>query len=240
MNSVCIISQGFPYNNDPFFAFVGELAEAFARSNVKCYVIVPQSITKAIVHKTPLRPEYWTKRIENQIIEVYQPKYITLSETSNKAIGNLVLRSFCYAVRRIFNKHIKGKVDCLYGHFWYSGICAGMLAKEHNIPGFVATGESRIDLQDKISLPKFDKALDGIDGVICVSSKNKEESISIGLANEIKCIVIPNSVNTDLFCKKDKILSLKKKINIKNNDIIRKKYDNKDKFEVLSAIFHQR
>ena len=51
---------------------------------------------------------------------------------------------------------------------------------------------------------------DYVSGVICVSTKNKEESISLGLTTEEKCFVKPNAVNSELFKKLDKETCRKK------------------------------
>lgn len=45
---------------------------------------------------------------------------------------------------------------------------------------------------------------DYVSGVICVSSKNRDESIKLGLTTFEKCGVFPNAVNVDLFHKRDK------------------------------------
>ena len=41
-------------------------------------------------------------------------------------------------------------------------------------------------------------------GVICVSSKNMEESINMGLTSREKCIVIPKAINSSVFKNMDK------------------------------------
>ncbi len=204
MKSICVITKGYPYKTDPTYAFVQQLVDAWARSGIKCYVISPQSVTKSLVRKKNIRPTFWSYKIDGQIVEVYQPKYISLSRTKKQWLGEIVFQGYCVAVERIFNRFIKGKVDCVYGHFWYSGICAGRLARKYGLCAFVASGESTIDIGDFISIKKHKMEVNHINGVICVSGKNKVESVELGLTSENKCCVIPNAVNTRLFNKINK------------------------------------
>jgi len=87
--------------------------------------------------------------------------------------------------------------DVVYGHFWDSAYKGYHYAKKNKLPLFVATGESEIifrcDNSDKKDFCNY------ISGVVCVSSKNKEESVALGLTTGDKCIVIPNAIDSDLF-----------------------------------------
>ena len=55
--------------------------------------------------------------------------------------------------------------------------------------------------------------------VVCVSSKNKNESISLGLTTEDKCGVFPNAIDNDLFHVSDQS-ALKKSLGIKDTDFV--------------------
>ena len=99
--------------------------------------------------------------------------------------------------------------DVVYGHFWGKAYCGYGFAKKHHIPLFVASGESSITQVSGYSL--HDKSFhDYVAGVICVSTKNKQESIKLGITSEDKCIVIPNAVNNKAFFLQDKIQCRKK------------------------------
>jgi glycosyltransferase involved in cell wall biosynthesis len=52
--------------------------------------------------------------------------------------------------------------------------------------------------------PDVDHFRDYVRGVICVSTKNRNESIDMGLTTEEKCRIFPNAVNNELFFKRDK------------------------------------
>lgn len=93
--------------------------------------------------------------------------------------------------------------DAIYGHFWCSAYDGFEYAKNNNIPLFVATGESEIS--KFFTRPHDQKEFsEYVSGVICVSSKNRDESIALGLTTAEKCQVFPNSINNSLFRKMDK------------------------------------
>ena len=72
---------------------------------------------------------------------------------------------------------------------------------KHKKPLFVATGESTISphLQKPRFLFSWDKFKKDTNGIICVSTKNYKESVSLGYADETKCIVLPNGCNLNMF-----------------------------------------
>lgn len=53
--------------------------------------------------------------------------------------------------------------------------------------------------------------------VVCVSSKNKNESINLGLTTEDKCRVFPNAIDNSLFRALEQA-ALKKSLGIKKTD----------------------
>ncbi len=220
IRSICIISPGFPYKNDASFSFVEELVNAFARKKIKCYVIAPQSVSRSIIRRKQVRPLHWSYDVVGGItVDVFQPKYITFSTIKYHIISQFVFSSYCKAVEKVYKSHLFGKIDALYGHFWYAGICAGKIGKDYGIPAFVATGESTISIHKQINIKKFCKEFEAIKGVVCVSSKNRDESVEIGLTEESKCLIVPNAVNTDVFTKIDKHFA-RNTIGIKDSDFV--------------------
>ena len=105
--------------------------------------------------------------------------------------------------------------------FWDCGIVAATISKEHNIPVFVATGESKIRVFDYYSSEKVFEAINRIKGVIAVSTKNLTESIKLGLIDKdkTKSIVLPNGFNERVFYKLIKE-NARKKLNFDLNDKI--------------------
>ena len=91
---ICFIVEGYPTSKDPFMPFIKNTVAEMAKQGIKCSVIAPQSITRALSHKVPLRPQHWIDRIDNNEaqVEVYQPMYLTLSGKAGKVNRELFLR----------------------------------------------------------------------------------------------------------------------------------------------------
>ena len=90
--------------------------------------------------------------------------------------------------------------DILYAHFWENAVVASNLGNRQGIPVFIATGESKIWVQDYFSASMIDRDLHMVKGVIAVSKKNLIESQELGLLKyQPKTIVLPNAVNPNHF-----------------------------------------
>lgn len=181
------------------YPFVKQLVDEFARQGHNCSVIAPYSVTKN-------KRFYPTVEMDGPVT-VYRPNYLSFS---NLRIGN-VRPSDVFRRKAMMRaaKMLPQKPDVVYCHFWECAIDAYPYAKSQGIPLFVASGESSIPTL--INPKEISQAVrDYISGVICVSTKNKEESISLGLTTEEKCFVKPNAVNSELFKKLDKAACRKK------------------------------
>ena len=220
MKNICFIVNGYPTKDDPIYAFIRPIVLSIADLGYNCTVIAPQSITNAIKNKKKLRDYQWIDMSDNgRKIRIYQPKYVSLSNF--RAINNnlsIILRD--KAILNTFNKE-KIQADVIYAHFWDCGIVAATISKEHNIPVFVATGESKIRVFDYYSSEKVFEAINRIKGVIAVSTKNLTESIKLGLIDKdkTKSIVLPNGFNERVFYKLLKERA-RKKLNFDLNDKI--------------------
>lgn len=193
---ICIVAEGYPTNKDPFFSFVRELVKQFAQKGHKCTVIAPQSVTRAIAHKMPLRPYKWKDAVEKDVeIEIVQPYYLTFSGNSGKENHVRFLR----AAKKAF-KHKKTRFDCIYGHFWHSGVVAEQISE--GIPVFVACGESKISVRSIYSDEMIDHLKERLAGVIYVSTKSYEEAKQLELQNEdMGYIIAPNGFNKEEIVK---------------------------------------
>ena len=216
---ICIISQGYPSENNPYYTFVGQLCETLSSINgVRITVIVPLSITKTIFRRHPYMPSYrviYTNK--GHQIEIYQPHFFSVGNF------NIFGEKFNFVN---FNKSIKKcclkyriKPHVFYGHFWKSGYSVYELAKKKNIPLFIASGESEICIQHNLEDRSLKDFASYVKGVICVSSKNKKESIEKCFVEASKCIVLPNAVDFSKFYLKDK-KKLRKQKSIAENDFI--------------------
>ncbi len=204
---ICVITVDYPSNNRPVFTFLEQLVSEFSDLGIICSVIAPFSITKNLIRRIGSDPEYEEKRtISGNVIKIYRPRFISFSKFKlfDRLAGFLSKR----AVNKVLMK-MQRKPDVLYCHFWINAVRCYDYALKNNIPVFVATGESTIpDIKDgrKLNVSEFRNY---VSGVICVSRKNKLESIAKGLTVEEKCVLLPNGVDLSKFQKRDKQKSCK-------------------------------
>ncbi len=203
LEHICFIVPNYPTAKDPMYTFVRELVVAISNLGIKCSVIAPQSITNFIFKRKRKRPFKWQDHVNNKVaIDIYQPihfPFLNIHIKGNNIAGELTSLAIKYA----FNKY-KLKPDILYAHFWHSGVIAAEISKKHHIPVFVASGESKIRVESLYSRHRIDEAIREIKGVICVSGKNLDESINLGLCQKENAIIVPNAINNKLFYKKNK------------------------------------
>lgn len=196
--SILVVTPNYPIAGDSVYPFVKNLCEEFTRVGCEVIVLSPQSVTSLLLHHKQKRPLTRIDEFEGRQIKIFQPRYLSVPfrfHNINNALTRLCLKLF-------FRQH-KLSVDLIYGHFWSSAYAVLPFAKKHHLPLFVATGESSIKelFSTKYGLNDLREY---IRGVVCVSSKNKEECIQLGLTSADKCEVFPNAVNSALFHKRDR------------------------------------
>lgn len=196
--NICIFTDDYPSKGRAVYTFVKQIVDEFARKGNQCCVISPYAF---IHHKGFCKP-YETYQVTGGTdVTVIRPNYLTFSSLK---IGKFEPSAFFHnnALHKAL-KRVPFTPDVVYAHFWKQGAIALDYAKAINRPLFVATGESDIKkvLPPNIDIERINRE---VTGVICVSTKNKKESIGLGLTTEDKCVVIPNAVNSSLFKKLDK------------------------------------
>lgn len=200
---ICLSACAYPTPDDPFASFISALAEELTMLGHEVFVIAPQSISKALLReKATLLPYYTEYEISNKIIKVYRPKTFTFG------MSFLTLKMNQLAVTRCFKK-INVNFDFIYAHFWTSGYSILPCALNYNKPFFVATGEDNIYITKLLPDAEIKKLRDSVNGVICVSTKNMNESVDKQLADHDKCIILPNAVDFSTFIRKDKTIARK-------------------------------
>lgn len=195
---ICFITDDYPEDGRPVFTFVKNIVDALADNGNECTVIAPYSVTKhRRLHKSS--ETYTTEK--GSSVRVYRPNILTIS---NYSIFGFKPSSFLFkkAVCKVLGI-LKEKPDVIYGHFWKNALCAYKFASKNNIPLFVASGESVININN--SNGELNDFADYVSGVICVSTKNKDESVEKGLTVPAKCKIIPNAINPSIFRKMDKL-----------------------------------
>lgn len=210
---ILFITVDYPDSRRNVFPFVKALVESLAERGNECAVIAPNSVTRnKRFHKIVCAER--TKK--GSTVTVIRPPFISFS---NLHVGKIFVTGKLHelAVKMGF-RHVPFKPDIVYGHFWQSAFEGYNYSRHNGTPLIVATGESNVAEMFSCS-PSLKPFYDFISGVICVSSKNKNESINLGLTNPKKCIVIPNAVDTSVFKVIDKKES-RKKLNIQENSFI--------------------
>lgn len=208
---ICIISYDYPDDKRSTFSFVKQLVDEFVRQGHDCCVIAPYSVTsnkRLIKYKT-------FYRYESGSLLILRPHYFSFSNFKifGVSLSNVLHK---HAVKQALNK-IDFIPDVIYGHFWQSAYEGYDFARKNNIPLFVATGESKINKSYFQGITQDFSQY--VSGVICVSTKNMYESIELGLTHQNKCIVIPNSIDSSLFKKLDK-LECRLKLNVPQDAFI--------------------
>lgn len=196
---ILLSAQTYPTPKNQLAAFVKVLAEEMVRQGVEVTVLAPQSLTTSWKNKIPLCPQ----------------KYEVEIETPNGTRNMTILRpfSFTFGQGRFFklslwiDRHVIGraarklmvKPDIVYSHFWRAADQIIGYAVKNKIPSFVASGEDEIIVDRFLGSQRVELLRNYTDGVICVSTKNREESIAHGLTVPQKTIVLPNAINEKEF-----------------------------------------
>jgi glycosyltransferase involved in cell wall biosynthesis len=200
---ICVVTEECPSKEYLIYPFIEQLCKAISSMDIKICVISPQSITKSIFRGIPFEETKSSiSDTKGNIIDIYRP--LTISFGSIIFLNRLNSILFSNAIHRGFRR-IHNRPDVIYAHFWHNGLIAYKTLHKYGLPLFIASGESDIDerfLKNNRLIRDF---ISYVKGVICVSTKNKNESILLGLADEKQCIVLPNGIDSNLFCKKDKI-----------------------------------
>lgn len=199
---IAIVSYDYPDASRSVFPFVKQLVEEWSRQGHECSVIAPNNF---------LKTRYRWSSFKEPVGKVLVLRPNFLSASGRLHIGRFEFTKFFHkrAVYRGLSS-LSTKPDVIYCHFWESAMEAYPYAKENNIPLFVASGESDVKFMTPVAPKGFS---DYVRGVICVSSKNKNESIALSLAEAFKCEVFPNAVNTKLFHLMDRV-ELRKRMGI--------------------------
>lgn len=204
----------YPAPGYPVYTFVEQLCVELAKQGHEISVAAPQNIVSILKGKRRKVDFIRKQQYSDGKITIYSP--FTITGYSIPIMGNLLNRLAGFIIRLYMRKH-KINPDVYYSHFWRAGLWTYKEAKRNSKPFFVASGESSIALKNNSKY--IDDYCNYVKGVICVSTKNKNESIKNGLTTEEKCVVIPNAIDNKLFYPKDKS-ALRKKLGFPENAFI--------------------
>lgn len=198
----------YPNKVDKYLnVFFQNLIYAMADNGVECTVISPVSVTKyrTRIKSIPAECEEYTKN--GAKVKEYFPRYLS---ASSKQIGKFNTRRI---TERNFQKcavkaarKLDSKFDLVYGHFILDGgLAAIKVGKALGLPSFFAYGECDFESQVQSSYGLLkSKDIDGLSGVVSVSSKNTNELKGFDVFEGIPFITAPNAVNPKEFYPKDR------------------------------------
>lgn len=210
MKEVCFILDDYPEGDSDACIFAKNLIEIMADSGIKCTVIAPQILIPSAIKKYGLGYQFDDVTENGNTIHVYKPVYVYL--TSNKYLIGFSMRNHYKSVLNIIRKN-QLRPDFIYGHFIYQcGLTAAKIGKKMNVPSFCACGESssRIEADSGpysvgFKYGRWKEIIELLDGMICVSSYNKQLLEQRGYLNPCcRVAVIPNGVNHLRFHNMDK------------------------------------
>ena len=209
---ICVVCHGYPTKKTASAVFVAKLCDEFADQGNEVTIIAPQSVSNILLRNGAFSPKKIIHKTKSgNIVRVYRPFHLTISN-HQKVLKGFNEKQRTAAVKRVISRI--GEQDVYYGHFWDAGYRLFSIIKETGKPLFVATGESEIYFKKK------DEAFNNyVRGVICVSTKNLDESISLGLTSKSKCIVLPNAIDDSEFYKMDK-QRCRSELNIGSDDFV--------------------
>ena len=201
---ILLASNSYPTPDNPLQAFIGVLARELVRQGHEVTVIAPVMVLSCMRHGTRLDKKYYYDEFEHEgrrlRVEVYRPRIYAPGEGRFLKMASRVCQNRISAAALRIGK----RFDVAYCHFWSSAIHLNDYVETTGIPLIVACGEDKINIQ-YLRSEKNIKDLNQLTcGVICVSSKNKEESIAAGLTTPVKCIVLPNAVDAGEFKQMDR------------------------------------
>ncbi len=217
IKSMAVICDDYPSKNRPTNIFVEQLVNAIVDQGINITVIAPQSLTRCLFRHTPLLPHLSVVRTkQSNAYEVYRPIGLSFGHHFGK-LRPLVLEFNRKQIEKVLRKI---QVDVLYSHFWHNSIKVDKYAFKKRIPLFVACGEGDNALENTIKTlsTKERKILtESVKGVISVSTENLRKCLQYKLIEEDKIVVLPNCVDTKLFCKLD-CVKRKRELGIKEDD----------------------
>lgn len=194
--NISVVTHGYPTKKTASAVFVANLADEMANQGHSVTVIAPQSLTNIIGRDGALSPtKFVHKTDEGKEVIVLRPYTLSFSKGFAGKLLNGPLRRL--AIKRAIKQ--APEPDVYYSHFWGTAHGLYEVIKNSGKPLFVASGESEVTFRDQ-----NDGFAEFVRGVICVSTKNKDESIFWGLTTADKCVILPNAINESEFYHMDK------------------------------------
>lgn len=202
--NILIIATRYPYKDNMEFVFVKKLVNEWAKMGHKCVVMTCFSWSTWIRGRRRYVPLHYTDHTcQENPVEVYNPRHVSFPSLKINGVD----ASLAFSVRVLERRFRKTgfKPNFIYCHFFEEGVRGWYLSRKYNIPFFVASGECNIP---PVGVPAKgynpSQLKEDIAGCVCVSSKNRNEAVSMGLVEDKQCKVFPNGTDTSIFRRIDK------------------------------------
>lgn len=203
--NILISANNYPTPDYPLQAFIGVLCRELSVQGHHVTVVAPISVLSYRKHHIKMMPYHYTEDVFTpdgiKQIHIYRPRMYVLGE-------GRFMKSTSWIAQKVVSrcaKTINQRFDVLYCHFWSSALNVLDYVQKTAVPLFVASGEDVIQLNYLRNKKNVNFLRELTRGVICVSSKNQEESIAKELTDCSKCLVLPNAVDSKEFYPIDKI-----------------------------------
>ena len=206
MKKICIIAEDYPSEGRPSFPFVQQLAYCLSNEGFDCSIIAPQSLSKSLVRREkPNKTKSIDINPEGKRITVFRPYILTFSNTKIKWLNTLSDFLFENAIARTLRK-VKS-VETIYCYFWHIGLITARVLSNKKAKLIVQASECSISLNESYLTHEN---LQRVNGVVCASGKNYEESIEHGLImQDCQVAIIPNGFREDEFYVMDQVQARK-------------------------------
>ncbi len=197
-HKICIVAEDYPSKGNPSFPFVQQLAFSLSNEGFDCSVIAPQSLTKALFrHEKLKKSKTYDISPEDKKITVYRPLVVTFSNTKNKKLNHISSYLYEHAISTTL-KHA-GRIDTVYCYFWHIGLITAHVMKSRPEQLIVQASECSVSVNDRYLTQEN---INRVDGIVCASQKNYDESIEHGLIQtNSRTTIIPNGFRRDEFYK---------------------------------------
>lgn len=216
IRKLCIITDRYPTEQYPANTFLDQLVCQFSDNGIECTVVAPYSRINDVLKHNQYLPQrvYIKETLNGNRIKVHCKTFF--APIGRKAAGI----NFAGFYQHQFNKAVESTIenetdhdfDAYYGHFIApSGFAAVKMGKKYHKPSFIAYGECSLEQElCNYSLDDIVKGVEGVSGVVAVSTKNKDELLAHHVVSEDKIEVFPNAINQSVFYHMDKREARKK------------------------------
>lgn len=204
---IVIVANKYPNVLEPnVCVFIQQLVWSFADMGYDCNVVVPLPINLNREYRNiPYCVVENTER--GTAVKVYHPQYISMGQSGATLQKQRVLfttKMFERAVDSVIKK-MDRTPDVLYSHFLCpAGVTVSRLGKKYGIPAYMAHGEALYAGNEKYGNKRLAQELTGLNGVIAVSSQNKQYVVDAGIVKPEIVDIFPNGYREERFFPRDK------------------------------------